>query len=169
MTDVLKVLRLHFLLLAIFAAGRWAMGARGVPYERGHHVFSLVMLTVLSAVFYAAFARRWRGYSAFRAALLGALLGFTTQLVIFASTVLSYGLDLDTYFNHPTALNVTEPMPLAGALVVRARGLLFGSLIPAAAALIGWLLGGLLPPLDAALNTAEPPPPLSGPLPRPRV
>ena len=45
--EYLKVARPFLVLLAIFAVGRWSMGVAGVDYTKGHHVFSLVTLTVL--------------------------------------------------------------------------------------------------------------------------
>jgi hypothetical protein len=145
MSDVLRVARFYWLLLAIFTVGRWVMSLRHVPYEKGHHVFSIVTLTFLSVAFFAAFCRAWRGYRLGQAMLLGAVMGLSSQIVIFASTVLSYSLGLQTYFNHPTALNTEAPLTLAGALLVRAPALLIGTIVQAIVGLIGWLLGGLLP------------------------
>lgn len=145
MSDVVRVARFYWLLLAIFTVGRWAMSLRDVPYDKGHHVFSIVTLTFLSSAFFAAFCRVWRGYGLKQAALLGAVLGFSAQVVIFTSTVASYAFGLDSYFIHPRALQAEAPLTLAQALMVRGPALIFGSLIQAVVGLIGWLLGGLLP------------------------
>jgi len=51
--------------------------------------------------------------------VLGALLGAVSQVVIFVSTALSYGTGLDTFFNHPRALNVEQPIPFGEAMVAR--------------------------------------------------
>ena len=33
------------------------------------------------------------------------MFGFIAQVVIFSATVISYALGIETFFNHPTALN----------------------------------------------------------------
>jgi hypothetical protein len=146
MTDIIRLGRPFFVLLALALAGRWIMGARGVPYERGHHVFSITAVTVMAAIFYAMFCRRWRGYRPLDALAMGAAFGLTAQMAIFVSTAVSYALGLQTYFNHPAALNATAAVSFEQALVTRAVGLLVGPVIDAVVALVGWLLGGLLPP-----------------------
>jgi hypothetical protein len=52
---------------------------------------------------------------------------------------------MHTFFNHPTALNVTSDLPLSEALVRRAAGLVAGPISNGVAAFIGWFLGALLP------------------------
>ncbi len=150
MADGLRIARLYWVLLAIFTLGRWAMSLRHVPYERGNPVFSIVILTFLAAVIFAAFARRWRGYGLLDAAILGAILGLSAQIVIFSSTALSYALGMDTYFNHPIALNETQPVAMGAALQKRAASLVGGPFFNAIAACIGWVLGALLPERKAA-------------------
>jgi hypothetical protein len=147
MADKLKLARLYWVLLAIFTVGRWAMSLKHVPYDRGN-VISIITLTILSAVIFAAFARKWRGYGLLDAAILGALFGFSAQLVIFSSTMASYSLGMDTYFNNPIALNAppgTTSFTMAQALKVRGPALIVGPLIMAIMASIGWVLGALLP------------------------
>lgn len=105
MAQYLRLARPYFLLLALFTIGRWLMGtAFKQPYDRGNPVFSLITLTALSAVYYGAFCRRWRGFSAWQAAIMGFVMGLASQIVIFLATVLSYVLDINTYFNHPIAM-----------------------------------------------------------------
>jgi hypothetical protein len=145
MSEYLRLARLYFVLLAIFTIGRWIMGVKGVPYERGHHVFSIVIMTILSCLYYAAFARRWRGYKLFPAVGLAVTLGLISQIVIFAATALSYALGMDTYFTHPTALNVETPLSPGAAMVVRLQGLLGNSISSGIVGSLGWALGGLLP------------------------
>jgi hypothetical protein len=97
---------------------------------------------------FAAFARKWRGYGLLDAAILGALFGLSAQIVIFVSTMSSYSLGMDTYFNNPIALNAppgTASMTMADALKVRGPALVVGPLFIAIAASIGWVLGALLP------------------------
>ena len=163
--DYLRVGRLYFVLLAIFTVARVVQGVTGVSYEKAHHVFSIVTLTFLASAFFAAFCRRWRGYTGLQAMGLGLFFGVAAQAVIFTATVLSYALGAETFFNHPRALNVAEAIPLSDALVVRARGLVLGPVFSAVAAGIGWALGSLLPvtvvradvepaPAAAAVRTA---------------
>jgi hypothetical protein len=145
MAETLRVARLFFVLLAIVATGRWLMGTFDVPYAKGHHVFSIVILTIYSSLFYGAFTRRWRDYRLIQAALLGVTMGLAAQLLILLLTVVSYALGLDTYYNHPTALNAPEALPFGRALVVRFSGLIGNSIGAGVVAALGWALGGLVP------------------------
>lgn len=151
MSEYLRLARLYLVLLAIFTVGRWAQGAFGIPYERAHQVFSIVILTTLAAVFYGAFGRRWRGMRPAQAVLLGVTLGLAAQIVIVLATVLAYATGTSTYFDHSIALNLSLPceppvaVPLGQALVVRAGGLVFNTLATGIAGGLGWALGALLP------------------------
>ncbi len=148
MEENLKLARPYFLLLAIFATARFLQGLLGVPYARGHHVFSIVILTVVSCVYYGAFCRRWRDYRLMQAIGLAVLLGLISQLVIFVLTLLSYAFSLHTYFNNPVALNavdVERPVAFSQALANRTGGLVGNSIFSGIAGAIGWTLGGLLP------------------------
>ena len=150
MAENLRIARLYLVLLAIFAVARFAQGAMGVEYAKAHHVFSIFILTVMASVFYAAFCRRWRGFRILQAMGLGAMLGFIAQVVIFAATVISYLLGIQTFFNHPTALNQTSAVSLSQAIGIRAPALIIFPIINAIVAAIGWALGGLLPETAAA-------------------
>jgi hypothetical protein len=145
MAATLRVARLFFVLLVLVATGRWLMGTFGVPYERGHHVFSIVILTVFSCLFYGAFTRRWLDYRLIQAVLLGVVMGLAGQILILALTAVSYALGLETYFNHPTALNSPEALSFGKAMGVRVSGLIGNSVGSGIAAALGWALGGLLP------------------------
>ena len=145
MRDTLKVARFYLVLLALFTAGRWAQSLGHVEYAKAHHVFSIVTLTLLASAFFAAFCRKWRGYTLLQAVMLGMILGAMAQAVVFTSTALSYALGLHTFFNHPTALNVEGDLPMNEALVRRAAGLLAGPISNGIAALLGWLMGAALP------------------------
>jgi len=145
MSEYLRLARLYLVVLAIFTVGRLLLGVKDVPYEKGHHIFSIVILTALSCLYYAAFARRWRGYKLFPAVGLAITLGVVSQLVILLATALSYALGVDTYFTHPTALNVDAPLSPAAAMLVRLRGLLGNSISCGIIGSLGWALGGLLP------------------------
>lgn len=136
---------LFFVLLGIFTVGRWLMGTSGVPYEAGTAVFSLVTLTGYSAFFYGAFCRRWLGFRATQAMSLAALMAVTAQVVILLATVLSYTLGVETYFNHPRALNAPAALTLAQALPVRLSGLVANTITAGIVGALGWALGALLP------------------------
>lgn len=150
MSDNLRLGRLFFVLLAITTAGRWAMSLTGVPYQKGTFIFSIVVLTNMSSIYYAAFTRRWKGYGIGQACVLTMTLAVVAQLVVFASTLVSYAAGLNTYFNYPTALlgpsaDVTQTVPMGQAIGARAVGLVVNTLVNAVAGALGWAFGGLLP------------------------
>ena len=141
----LTLARPFLVLLLLFAIGRWTLGVRGLEYARGHHIFSLVALTVMSCIFYAAFARKWLGIGIMRALGIGLTLAFCAQAVIVLATGLSYALGVDTYFIHPTALNTEGPIPAGEAMLRRTLGLVVNTMFGAIAGALGWFLGGVLP------------------------
>jgi hypothetical protein len=144
MAENLRLARLYFLLLALVTIGRWMLSFR-VPYELGTDKMSIVTLTLFASIFYGAFCRRWRGYSLLRAMGLAATLAVCGQLVILLSTFASYAFGLETYFNHPKALNVETAIPLTAALGRRAGGLVGNTILNSIAGMLGWAMGGLLP------------------------
>jgi hypothetical protein len=137
--------RVFIVLLTIFTIGRWTVSLRGVPYASGSPAFSLVTLTILSSVYYGAFTRRFCGYRLAQAMGLAATLAIMAQLVIVASTAISYVAGLDTYFNNPIALNATEAVPMARAMTARAGGFVVNTILNAIMGAIGYGLGALLP------------------------
>ena len=142
----LRFLRFAWLLLLIAAVGRLILGAVGVPYEEGNWFFSMVVLTYHLSLFYGAFAKKLKGYRLPQAMVLGALIALSAQVIILVLTVASYGLGVDTYFNHPFALTRgTEAVSFSGALPVRWGGLLANSITGGIGGLLGWLAGGLIP------------------------
>jgi hypothetical protein len=154
MAETIRVARLFFVLLVVVTAGRWLMGNPPfglyppVPYELGHHIFSIVILTTYACLFYGAFSRRWLDYRLVQAVLLGVLMGLASQILILGLTVLSYGLGIHTYFNHPRAVmgpGTVDPVPFGRALVSRLGGLVGNSIGAGIVAALGWALGGLLP------------------------
>lgn len=147
--EYLRVARPFFVLLAIFAVGRWVNGVRGLDYSKGHHIFSLVTLTLMACVFYAAFTRRWLAYPIMKAVGLGMTLGLSAQIVIVLATALSYMLGMNTYFNHPTALNADGPMAFGPAMGRRLGGLVGNTVFSGIAAALGWFFGGALPDTPA--------------------
>jgi hypothetical protein len=145
MRENLRLARPYFILLGIVTLGRWLQGSFGVPYDRGHHVFSIVILTAYSTIFYGAFVRRWLGYKLSQAVSLGFTLGLTSQIVILLATVISYALGLHTFFNNPRALNVPEAIGFGQALLIRLGGLVGNSIFASIGGGLGWALGGTLP------------------------
>jgi hypothetical protein len=147
MAQHLRLARLFWLLLAIFTIGRLLMTR--VPYDKGHHVFSLVTLTIFAAIFYGAFTRRWLNYRVLQAMTLGAVLAFGAQVVIVIATAASYSLGVDTYFTNPRALlgvnAPPDPVPFAQAMLARAGGLFANTISAAIIGALGWVMGGLLP------------------------
>jgi hypothetical protein len=151
---VFRLIRLPLLLLVIFAAARFMLGAKGVPYApRGNAMFSVVGLTFVSCFYFGALSRRVAGLGWGGTALTGIFLGLFAQILIFTATWLSYTAGIETsYFRHWDALNVPEGtiVPMATALRTRAGAAMvfpFLSLIPT---FIGRLFGGLAPdPADA--------------------
>jgi len=144
MIRMLTLARLFFLLLGMFTLARWLMGPAGVHYDKGHHVFSLVNLTLMSAFFYGAFCRRWLDFGVMQAVGLGLLLGLAAQIVILLATLVSYALGLQTYFNHPRALNATAALPVAQALLVRLGGAVTNTIAAGIVGALGWAAGALL-------------------------
>lgn len=147
MAQHLRMARLFWLLLAIFTIGRLLMTR--VPYEKGHHVFSLVTLTIFSVLYYGAFLRRWHNYRVLQAMTMGGLLAFSAQVVIFLATLGSYALGVNTYFTEPRALLGMNAPPDAisfgYAMVSRAGGLVANTITCAILGALGWVMGALLP------------------------
>jgi hypothetical protein len=147
-SEYLRVARLYMIVLAIFTVGRLLTGARGVPYEMGHHVFSLVTMTLVASAFYGAFCRKWRSYTVTRAMALGATLGLLCQAVVLLATVVSYAVGVDTYFVHPRAVTGSDApgrLPFGQALLSRVGGAVINAALSAVAAALGWVMGQTLP------------------------
>ena len=142
-----RLARPYFVLLAIVTIGRWLTGnAFHVPYEKGTHALSIVTLTIFASIFSAAFVRRWLGYRMTQAAAFAMYMAFVSQLVVLASTIVSYALGISSYFNEPMALaRQTEAMGFAAAMVARAGGLVVNTIVNGILGALGWGLGGLLP------------------------
>lgn len=145
MSEHLKLLRFYFWILALFTLGRWGLSLGGADYTKTHQVFSLVTLALIASAHHAAFARAFAGYTLGRAVVLGALVGVSTQIVIFVSTALSYVLGLHTFFNVPAALNSPEPVAFGAAMAARSVGLVVNTILNVIAALVGYAMGAALP------------------------
>jgi hypothetical protein len=146
MSKQLKLMGFYFWILALFTVGRWGLSFSGMSYARATPIFSLVPLALIASAHHAAFARVFQGWGLKDVLLLGALIGFVTQVVIFGSTVLSYALGLSTLWNAPTALNQTAAVPLGAAVMARTGGLVVNTILNVIAALIGYGMGGSLRP-----------------------
>lgn len=145
MGENFRLLRVFLWLLGLFTIGRWALGFAGVEYAKAHQVFSIVTLSLIASAHHAAFARAFQGYGLKRAIGLGVMIGLTAQVVIFASTALSYGLGIETFFNAPRALNSETAIGFGAAMAARAFGLVVNTILNAIAAAIGYAMGGSLP------------------------
>ena len=148
MTMNLKLARVYFVLLALLTVLRFALGnVAGVPYEKFTDKVSIVIITLVSSLLYAAFARAFLGYKIWDAARLAMTLGLASQIVIFVATAASYLVGIQSAFNHPLALNQpgAASVPVGAALGVRAGGIVVNTLATGIAGAIGWALGALLP------------------------
>ncbi|HEY6547003.1 MAG TPA: hypothetical protein VI589_03820 [Vicinamibacteria bacterium] len=146
MAEYLKLGRVYFVLLAILTVGRFVMGnVKGVPYREGTDKMSIVIVTIVATILYAAFARAFLGYRMWEAAKLTLTLGLVSQVVILLATALSYLVGIESYFNHPIALNQPQPVGLGPALGIRAMGLVVNTLSCGIPGAVGWGLGALLP------------------------
>jgi hypothetical protein len=142
----LRLARPYLVLLAIMAVARFAVGnVRGIPYAQGTDKVSIVILTLIASILYAAFARGFLGYRIWPAARLAMVLGLASQVVIVLATVASYAAGAETYFNHPIALNQPQAVGLGPALGIRLGGLVVNTLANGIAGMIGWALGALFP------------------------
>jgi hypothetical protein len=149
----LRLARPFLVMALVFGAIRFSFAPLGLPYNhpRAQSV-SLVVLTLVSAVLYAAFARRFLTFGIAQAMGLGFTLAVIAQAVIIVATLASFATGTTTYFNHPMAL-VSEaeakalqaPIPFATDMGTRFFGLVVNSVLGAVAGALGWALGALLP------------------------
>ena len=148
LSQVIRFVRLPLLLLFLFTVGRFALGLAGVPYfPRGTAIFSVVVLSLISGLYFGALSGKLGGFGWGGALLSGAVIGFAAQILIFTATLISYLGDFNTYFRHWDALNVPEGtvVPMAQAMRARTGGLLVGPLLVVVAAAIGRSLSALAP------------------------
>jgi hypothetical protein len=151
MSEYLKLGRVYFVLLAILTAGRFIMGNYSrVPFEKGTDKMSIVIMTIVATLLYGAFVRAFLGYRMWDAAKLTMTLGLVSQVVIVLATTLSYLAGIESYFNHPLALNQPQAVGLGQALGIRAGGLVVNTLACGITGALGWGLGALLPAREAA-------------------
>lgn len=146
MGDNLRLTRFYLALLLIFTVGRWGLSFGGADYEATHQVFSLVILTNISTAYYGYIVRSFAGGGIKRALAIGALLGIISQVVIFASTAISYMGGMETFWNYPRALNATEPVAFGDAMVGRTITLVANTVTNVITAALGYGIASLTGP-----------------------
>jgi hypothetical protein len=63
--SIVRLVRLPWLLLLIWAIARFTLGLAGVPYApRGNAVFSIVGLTFISCIYFGALSKKVAGWDA---------------------------------------------------------------------------------------------------------
>lgn len=146
---IVNFVRLPLLLILIWAIARFSLGLAGVPYApRGNAMFSIAGVTWISCLYFGAMSGRVGGFGWLGAFLIGVVLGFFSQLLIFTATLISISANLSTYFVHWDALNIPEgtTATMGAAMAARAGGLFFGTLISGIIALIGRAVFSALAP-----------------------
>lgn len=148
LTQVIRFVRLPLFLLLLFTIGRFSLGLGGVPYApRGNAMFSIVVLSLVSSFYFGALSGKVGGFKWVGTILVGIVIGFWSQLLVFSATLVSYLGDFATYFRHWDALNVPEGtlVPMGQAMGARAGGLLVGPILTTLAAALGRVFGFLAP------------------------
>ncbi|HQR38676.1 MAG TPA: hypothetical protein PLF26_09770 [Blastocatellia bacterium] len=145
----LLFIRLPIVLIVIWTVMRFLMGtAFNQPYApRGNAVFSIINLTVISAIYYGALSKRIGHFSWIGTILIGVLIAEVAQVMIFSATGLSFMLGRTTYFTHWDALNLPEgTVPTMGqAMGIRAMAFIFAPISGIVTVVVGRLLAGLAP------------------------
>ncbi len=152
MGSYFRRVRFVIVFLVLFTIGRFVLGATGVPYAQGTHVFSIVTFSLFASLLYGAFSRPLWGFRLSQAMMLGVAIGLSGQILIFLSTLGSSLAGVETYFNNPVALlgqgagaKFEGAIPLGQAMVARLIGIVVNPILNSIAALIGWSLGKLIP------------------------
>ena len=145
MGENMKLIRFYLVLLAVFTVGRWGLSLAGADYDKTHQVFSIVILTNISSAFYGLLVRGFVGGGLKRAVVLGASLAVFSQAVIFVSTALSYLLGMETFFNHPRALNAQQAVAFGQAMLGRTITFVANIVTNGIAGALGWLIAGVVP------------------------
>ena len=146
---VLRFVRLPFLLLTLFAIGRFAVGANGVPYApRGNAIFSIIALTYVSSIYFGALSRKVGGFTWGGTVLVGYTIGLYAQILIFVATWLSFAMGIEnSYFRNPDALQqpLGTVVSMGVAMQTRLLGLVAGPIPVVVMAAIGRALSALAP------------------------
>jgi len=151
---VLRFVRLPYLLLLLYALGRFWIGIRGVPYApRGNAIFSVVGLTIITSIYFGALSKRVGGFGWLGTVLVGLFIGLWAQILVFTLTLVSFLGHFDTsYYLNPDSLQVPAGGTLDMGLILTQRGigLVVNCIIAIVAACIGRLLAALAPQPGAA-------------------
>jgi hypothetical protein len=146
---VLRFVRMPLVLLVVWAALRFIIGLRGVPYApRGNAMFSVLGMAIISCLYFGAMSRRVGNFNWAGTVLVGAIIGLWTQILIFTATLISFAANLNTYFIHWDALNIPEGThaTMAQGMTTRAVGLIAGTIVGIVMALIGRAVFSALAP-----------------------
>ncbi len=144
--DLIGYAKFAIVILAIVTLGRWALGFGGVPYfPRGNVIFSIVLATNFLIVAYGGFLKAYTDLSFKQILIVGVTIVVAAQLMITLSTLISYAAGLETYFNHPEALNVQEQIGLGQAMGARLFGIVVNSITGVILTSLGYAFGGVLP------------------------
>lgn len=146
--EYFQAAKFGLLIITIVAIGRWGVSLAGVPYfPRGHIIFSLVLATTFLAIIYGGFLRQGYGFRLPQALVVVGIIAVYAQLLILLSTVISYAAGMESYFNHPEALNVdqTAVVGFGEALRIRVVGLFINTITSLIEGTLGFWFGGLLP------------------------
>jgi uncharacterized membrane protein len=151
LAKVLRFVRLPLLMVLIFAIGRFALGAAGVPYgTRSNSVFSVVVITLVSCIYWGALSKR-AGFGWGGTALVGASIGLWAQILVLLLTVISVAAGVTgSYYVNPETIprpegHENDPVTMGLVLGQRLIGLVVNTIIAVVEAFIGRLLGGLAP------------------------
>ena len=132
--------------MLIVTIGRWILGFAGVPYfPRGNVIFSIVIASYFISLAYGAFLRAFSDLNFKQILATTLLIVVTAQLLILVSTAISYMGGMETYFNHPEALNATEAVPFGVAMQGRIFGLFANSVVVMIITSLGYAMGALFP------------------------
>ncbi len=105
LSQVLRFVRLPFLLLIIYTVARFSLGLAGVPYApRGNAMFSVVAVLLISSFYFGALSGKVGGFDWKGAVMVGVAIGFFAELLVFLATLVTYLANVNTYFTHWDAL-----------------------------------------------------------------
>jgi hypothetical protein len=146
MDEKARLFRFYLVLLAIFTVGRWGLSLGHADYDKTNQVFSLVILTNLSAAYFGLMTRIFLNGSWKDAMMAGVKLAVASQIVIFLSTAISYALGLQTFFNYARALNVEAPIGMGEAMVRRLVTFVVNCILNGIIGAIGYGIAGVAKP-----------------------
>jgi hypothetical protein len=141
-----NIAKFGVVVILISALGRWGISLAGVPYfPRGNVIFSIVLACTYVTLCYGAFTPRLYNLTFLQALVPPVIIVLVGQLLVVASTLVTYMLGMDSYFNNPEALNVAEKMAFGDAMVTRLAAIVPNVISGAVACSIGQGLGKLMP------------------------